>query len=138
MSYARFSAESDVYCYEDVSGGYRLHVATRRQPWFAEMPRMPHLFAPGGAKVFSMRRRFSWAFYRARVNLIRLVWRFVEMPKIGLSEDGRSITTDDAESLMAELVSLRCRGYRVPQYTLDRLASVAAEEKADWLHASIC
>src|SRR5687767_6611694 len=41
MSYCRWSTDDfqcDLYCYEDVSGGFTTHVAGRRKIWDAPLP----------------------------------------------------------------------------------------------------
>lgn len=45
MSYARWSADCDVYCYEDVSGGYTTMVSDKGPPWSYNDPDLPSFLA---------------------------------------------------------------------------------------------
>lgn len=106
MSYCRFSTKDcDLYCYEDVSGGFTTHVAARRARPGVKDPKFP---ATGG-----------------RAAIVRWL-REVEdnRVQIGLPYDGQSFNDPDLPSFLARVKHLKAVGYRVP----DRVIREIEEE----------
>ncbi len=110
MSYCRFSTDDfqcDVYCYEDVSGGWTTHVAGRRTIFPGPLPEP---LAPDDwtAEAFLARHRtVTEMFDRAKHETI------------GLAHDGADFRDGTLEEFRATLVMLRDAGYRVPEYVFD-------------------
>ena len=119
MSYCRFSSDnwkSDVYVYEDVSGGFTTHVAKTRKTWYI-IPDAPlSLLLWGGILGIVWR-----AWHRAHM------WMVGRSPtvKIGGLYDGADFNDDTALDCVSTLVMLRAAGYNVPQYVIDSLGEEA-------------
>lgn len=128
MSYCRWSCDDyrcDLYCYEDVSGGYTTHVASSRYDWeppspspysVAEMDRLLRA-EPGGA---------AWAKsqqdYHAKLGGAPIV-------RIGLPLDGKSFNDPDLESFRQRVADLIEMGYRAPAYVLETIDEEIADER---------
>lgn len=123
MSYCRWSSDDfrcDLYCYEDVAGGWTTHVAGNRI-----LGDIPHedwkLLATGrteDAKEF-MRQ------HRAQSDFLKTAQR----APIGLPHDGQSFNDPTLEAFRARVVALREMGYRCPDYVLDAIDEEIADER---------
>jgi hypothetical protein len=129
MSYCRWSCDDyrcDLYCYEDVSGGYTTHVASSRYHWeppspspydMAEMDRLLRAEPGGAAWQRSMKD------YNAKLAEAPIV-------PIGLSCDGQSFNDPDLASFRQRVADLIEMGYRVPPYVLETIDEEIADETA--------
>lgn len=112
MSYCRFSSDDfqcDLYCYADVFGGYRTHVATRKYVLSTELP-PPLPWSKADTK--------AWL---AREKEVRRILDSATMVRIEKSEDGKSFTDETAPELLKRIEWLRSLGYRCPDSTFDRI-----------------
>lgn len=119
MSYCRWSNDDfqcDVYCYEDVNGGFTTHVAECRPVLDGTLP-PPVPFDPIRVEDWLARHEkvLAWA-------------RDAQSVKIGLPHDGETFNDPDAASTADRLQMLKEAGYNVPQYAIDSLRLEAAEE----------
>lgn len=112
MSYCRFSSDDyqcEVYCYEQVGGGFVTHVASNR--YVGEVPKAIPLNHPSTEEIMSAHRdQMEWL-------------RTASSIAIGLPHDGCCFVDDSAGECADRLESLRNDGYRVPQFAIDRLRS---------------
>lgn len=114
MSYCRFSCnnwKSDVYVYEDVSGGFTTHVARSRRT-LPIIPDAPLSLAGGSVG------RWVWLLWH-RLHM----WSLSVTPlrKIGGANDGENFNDETASECAKTLMLLRGVGYRVPQHAIDAL-----------------
>ena len=111
MSYCRWSSDdfqSDVYVYEDVSGGWTTHVAARRVSFSREgLPPVED--------------------YIARDSEILSRMAAAEYSPIGLPHDGASFNDPTASACADRLEALRVVGYTVPQDAIDALRAEPEE-----------
>ena len=110
MSYCRWSSDNwrcDLYCYEDVSGGFTTHVAGNRV--VGEIPAEPPLVLP---------LPDDWAQQHSRVMAFLST---AERRPIGLPHDGESYNDPDLQSFLERVTSLRADGYNVPDYVFDEI-----------------
>jgi hypothetical protein len=109
VSYCRWSSDgwrSDVYCYEDVKGGWTTHVAgLKRVGLDTLIPIDPDLLDLTAENATEWTMAHS-AFMRALEKL--------EMAPIGLPHDGETFRDPTLEAFKARLVMLRDEGYHVP------------------------
>lgn len=121
MSYCRFSSDNfkcDVYCYESAHGGFVIHVAKNRRVGATPIPELPPLLSVTPEEFREAHKRQSeW------LNTAVVV-------PIGLPDDGETYDADTAEETANMLISLRAKGYRVPQYAIDTLLEEANENKS--------
>lgn len=150
MSYCRFSSDnfmSDVYVYEDVSGGWTTHVAANCKL----IPPIPDIIGGSfsmrvhkwlGCKfddsarkvVYPSRMRAmigkAWysftAFWHNKIHCGSL--RLIPSRNIGLPHDGGYFNDETPAECAETLKMLRGLGYRVPQYAIDALES---DERGD-------
>jgi hypothetical protein len=142
MSYCRFSSMnwmSDVYVYEDVSGGWTTHVARSRRV----VPPVPDISVSLSSVVHRWsraywdrelreivypslwRKRVSnvWfdiiSFWHSRVHMGSLA--LIPLHPIGLPFDGESFNDPTAEDCADRLEWLLEMGYRVPRSAIDAL-----------------
>jgi hypothetical protein len=122
MSYCRWSSDgwrSDVYVYEDVSGGWTTHVAGRKRTHPEECPKLPwDRDAPDWEK------RFTAAYEAER--------KWVDestLEPIGLPHDGESFNDPTPGDCADRLEALRALGYHVPQHAIDTLRAEAEEKQ---------
>jgi hypothetical protein len=145
MSYCRWSSDnwmSDVYVYEDVSGGWTTHVAGRRRP-FGPVPdlmssRLTMALHGWSGCIWDRERRemvypqrwrgavyHAWCsfltFWHNRVHMGSL--RLIPLRQTGLPADGESFNDPTPTDCADRLEGLRAMGYRVPQYAIDALRS---------------
>lgn len=114
MSYCRWSSDGfkcDVYVYEDVSGGWTCHVASRKVVNFHEAPPQPGFILEEDKEEWMVKHRayMHWL----ENDAIR--------ENIGLEFDGRTFNTDTATEMGNSLHMLKEMGYQVPQYAIDSL-----------------
>jgi hypothetical protein len=117
MSYCRFSNDDfqcDVYCYEDIRGGYTTHVARSRLVFDGPLPEKVPLEDFG-----------AWC---KRHEVIMNAVRDAERKAIGLPFDGEEFSDPTAAECASRLEWLRGLGYNVPQYAIDSLREEAEEE----------
>lgn len=109
MSYCRFSSDnwqSDVYVYADVTGGFALHVASRKLA--CELTPLPDINDD----------EVAWAkAYQAQLQEVSHAPR----EDIGLPYDGESYYLPDVQATLDKLFTLRDAGYRIPQHAIERL-----------------
>ena len=122
MSYCRFSCDnwkSDVYVYEDVSGGFTTHVAATRRVW----PIVPD--APLSLAATSVGRWIWNKWHRLHM------WMVDKSPRQAIcgGYDGASFRDPTASACAYWLEMLRAAGYRVPQYAIDALREEAKQER---------
>lgn len=117
MSYCRWSTdnfECDLYCYEDVRGGWTTHVASNRHVGVCPPLRDRDMCDP---KEF--------------IQAIRAQSKFLdeaERVAIGLPHDGETFNDPTLEDFRARLVALREAGYRFPESVLANVdADIAGE-----------
>lgn len=111
MSYCRFSDndfQCDVYCYQDVSGQFVIHVAQSKPVPDDSMP--PPL--PDGASIDDV---------VARSILVSQWLRGARRRNLGLEHDGETFILPTAKEAAAKMIDLRNAGYRVPEYAIDSL-----------------
>lgn len=105
MIYCRFSDcgyQSDVYAYEDVAGGFTVHIASYR--YDRAIPE--HDFSSVEAMNASNVRR-------------KEVFGQAKRLPTGLPLAGATFHCGSLEMLLARLQELRAAGYRVPQHAID-------------------
>lgn len=149
MSYCRFSSNnwmSDVYTYEDVSGGWTTHVAGRRRP-FGPVPDMMwgrislavSRWSRGrwdrdtGSMVYPNRLRkavaFAWfsfvSWWHTDVHMRTLHW--IPLRPIGLPFDGETFNDPTPGECADRLEWLRGLGYRVPPGVIEDLRSESSQ-----------
>lgn len=111
MSYCRFSSDNwrcDLYCYEDVGGGWTTHVASNR--YAGDIPEVPELPRDGPAD--------EWiAAHRAQSDWIRTADR----APIDLPYAGARFNDPDLESFLARVRMLRDAGLNVPTWVDDAI-----------------
>ena len=110
MSYCRWSSDNfkcDLYCYEDVSGGYTTCVAGNRV--IGDVPKLPRLTAES-AKDGS---------YLTAYKLQMAFLESAEREKINLPHVGESFNDPDLESFLERLIYLRGLGYNFPDYVIE-------------------
>jgi len=142
MSYCRFSSSnwrSDVYVYEDVSGGWTTHVAGRRR-LVQPIPELSFSFSLklhrwSGCKYDTETLQFAYpskirrAVYHAWIYISAFWYRQVHMRSldmiplrpIGLRHDGETFSDPTPISCALRLLELRSIGYFVPEYAVENL-----------------
>ena len=132
MAYCRWSCLGgfcDLYCYEDVSGGYTTHVAGRKRVLRegVTLPPEPQLgelvLGEGDDKAAEDWTRRYHAYWQAANEL--------PMVKIGLPHDGQSFNDPDLDSFRQRVVDLMALGYRAPGYLLEEIDEEIASEKGE-------
>lgn len=110
MSYCRWSSDnwkSDVYVYEDVGGGWTIHVAGNKT--IEPAPTVPALGSVSNEEWL--------AAHKVQMAFLNTAPR----KSIGLSHDGQSFNEDDIPTTISRLLELRSMGYHVPEYALESL-----------------
>lgn len=108
MSYCRWSSDdwrSDIYCYEDVAGGFVTHVAANRI--VGDVPRLPELTESNFLEWMEA--------HAAQAAFIDAA----ERELIGLPHDGASFHDDELPELLQRLLDLKVMGYNVPAFALE-------------------
>ena len=128
MSYCRWSSDDfacDVYCYEDVSGGYTTHVAGNKaiidRSTLPDCPEMP----PRGSDEATVK---AWAEkYVVRHKALMALMENAKRKPIGLSHDGESFNDPDLESFLERLLALKTIGYNVPDWVIESVREEIAD-----------
>ncbi len=130
MSYCRWSTDDfqcDLYCYEDVSGGYTTHVAGRRRKYLEPLPPADPQPEHGNIEAW-----IAWA--ARQIDRLRLVQQRLENLQFEWEElptpDGGEWTFNDPDlpSFLARLLDLRRQGFQFPDYVLDAVRKEMAEQ----------
>lgn len=121
MSYCRWSSDNfgcDVYVYEDVSGGFTCHVASRKITNLDEAPEQ-------NVELFGLSEKEFNENLEPWLKNHRAFNEWLEQKAIrediGLEFDGKSFNVDTATDMANQLEMLRDMGYKVPQYAIDSL-----------------
>jgi len=112
MSYCRWSTDNfrcDLYCYEDVSGGWTTHVAGRR--------RTPE-YTDFDSKLTSNSNEYA-------------EWGAKSFAPIGLLCDGQTFNDLTLEDFLARVTSLRGMGYIVPDSVFKHIKEEIEDERAE-------
>ena len=130
MSYCRWSSDDfqcDLYCYEDVGGGWTTHVAVNRLilPDVLPPPVQPHR---DGSEAENQRWAKEWV---DRSQAMRPIYDAAKRVPLGLPFDGKSFNDPDLESFLARLLQLREVGYKFPDYVIESVREEIAEERTD-------
>lgn len=118
MSYCRWSSDDfacDLYCYEDVRGGYTTHIASNRV--VGEVPPVPDILEVVPEE---------WV---AACNAQDAFLGTVQREPIGLPFDGQTFNDPGLESFLARLIELRAAGYRFPECVLNDVKAEIEQEK---------
>jgi hypothetical protein len=130
MSYCRWSSDGfgcDVYVYEDVSGGFTCHVASRKIVNLHEAPHCPSFFDYPTDKDGKISDESVSDFVgKHHIYMEWLREKAIREP-IGLEWDGKSFNVETATSMGNELSILKEMGYSVPQYAIDALLEEGKE-----------
>lgn len=124
MSYCRWSSANwtcDIYCYENVSGGYTTHVAGSRLVGDAPQANFPLPGAPDE----------TWAAYSMAHEVQRRWLETAKREPIGLAHDGETFNDPDLASFLKRLTGLRSLGYNVPEDVLRSLREEIAETSGE-------
>lgn len=111
MSYCRWSSDNwkcDLYCYEDVSGGWTTHVAGRRRVGEIPDDRREDFFA----------RRISAEEFFHLHNRQMEVLGTLPMEDIDLPHAGETFHDGSLQEFKDRLLMLRKIGYHFPDYVL--------------------
>ncbi len=118
MSFCRFSSDDfqcDLYCYEDMYGGYRTQVAQSRVVFNQPLP----------PKIdFTSGRMDDWL---ARHQVVQSMVREAKRKRIGLPFDGENFVDETLEDFLQRLLNLRKAGYRFPDSVIDAVKAEMAE-----------
>lgn len=123
MSYCRFSSDdfqSDVYVYEDVSGGFTTHVASKRRVFKGPLP--PRLPLPEKTD-----RQWAECYLAREREVMRMVGE-ADLVDIGLPYDGQTFNDPTPGAAADRLEMLRKAGYNVPQSAIDMLREESQED----------
>ena len=108
MSYCRWSSNNwdcDLYCYQDVAGGYTTHVAENRV--VGPIPQMPK-YATVGFDAWFMA-------YKAQMDWLKTA----KHEHIGLPHDGQTFNDPTAAALLERVLALCDIGYHVPDAAIE-------------------
>lgn len=108
MSYCRWSSDDyqcDLYCYEDVMGGYTIHVAAYRYIFKKPLP-----------SPIPLDNIEEWL---ARNNEVDQIIKEADRTAIGLKFDGQTFNEKTPHDFLVRLLILRKAGYKFPDYVLD-------------------
>ena len=119
MSYCRWSSDDwqcDIYAYEDVYGGYSIHVASNRRVNIENIPKADHI-KDIPKWIEAHKKQMEW------------LDKNNELKKIGLPYDGESFREPNLESFKKRMLQLRKTGYNFPDYVLEQIDDELFEEK---------
>jgi len=106
MSYCRWSEDSDGYCYEDCSGGYRIHVAENRLKDGCNYPK---------------------DLFHSVDNLDKFIEEYDKYHvAIKLPHAGEVFTESNLDRLLERLLELRDIGYIVPEHVIEEIRNEIA------------
>ena len=117
MSYCRWTDDSDVYVYEDASGGWTTHVAGRRR---IDPPPGPSLELLRDGQVF-------WYLMLDRMSDSAREVTGDPMEDLAAPSAGKSFNDPTPGECADRLEALRAEGLMVPQYAIDDLREEARE-----------
>ena len=109
MSYCRWSSndwQCDIYAYEDVMGGYTIHVASNRI--VGDIPKADHI-KDIRLWIEAHKKQMDW------------LDKNDKREKIGLPYDGESFSEPTLEDFKNRLLELRNIGYKFPDYVLETI-----------------
>jgi hypothetical protein len=112
MSYCRFSSDnfkSDVYVYENIIGGYTIHVAQSRV--IGDVPKIPNLIEASLNDYMEA--------YTKQTEFMKTA----DYENIGLKYDGKTFNIDSATECAEKLIELRKEGYHIPDGVIDILVN---------------
>lgn len=115
MSYCRWSSDNfncDLYCYEDINGGWTTHVAGSR--YVGDIPKIDYEAPP---EVWTQQ-------FRAQHEFLRVT----TMEPIGLPYDGQTFNDPTLDEFRLRIVMLKEAGYIVPDHVLEQIDEEIAEE----------
>lgn len=119
MSYCRWSSDNwkcDLYCYENVNGGWTTHVAAQKVTGDV----------PEELEIGSVPAEEWIKAHNAAMDFLDTA----ERKPIGLPHDGRSFNDPTLEAFRERLLDLRAAGYSFPDYVLDEIDAELAHEPA--------
>lgn len=120
MSYCRWSSDDfrcDLYCYEDVSGGWTTHVAASRT---VDDP-------PVAGEITGSMSDAEMATWLA-AHKAQMAWLETAARRpVGGAHDGASFSDPTIEAFRARLTDLRVSGYRFPDYVIEAVDAEIAE-----------
>jgi hypothetical protein len=123
MSYCRFSCDNfqcDVYCYEDISGGFTTHVAGNR--CVGEIPKVPSLSTVKKGDEQSMQNYIDA--HNAQMQFLENC----ERVEIESEHAGKSYNDDDLSGLLARLTMLKECGFNVPDFVFESIKEELADD----------
>lgn len=124
MSYCRWSSDNwkcDVYCYEDVRGGWTTHVAGMKRIGEIPIYEFPKDDSPEEQERF-MRE------YKAHNEAVDKS----TLEPIGLPHDGETFNDDTLEEFRGRLTMLKEAGYHVPKWVFETIdEEMLSEATAD-------
>ena len=109
MAYCRWSSDDwlcDLYCYEDVSGGWTTHVAGNRV--VGEIPKAPMSMLQEEPDEWMIAHKNQMSFLET-----------AKRKEIDLPHAGESFNDATLEDFLARLLELREVGYRFPDSVLE-------------------
>lgn len=115
MSYCRWSSDdfwSDIYCYEDLTSCYTIHVACKRIA--GDIPKTMHLLSRDTIPAFMEAHKKQVAFLDT-----------AEREPIGLPHDGETFSYGLPGEAADKLDELRDMGYHVPEHAIRELREEA-------------
>lgn len=124
MSYCRWSTDDfgcDLYCYQDVSGGWTTHVASNKRVYTVPVP-PPVAWAPNSDNA-------AWVERDQQMSALKEGAGYALVP-IGLPCDGETFHDPTLTEFRDRIVSLRAMGYQCPD-------SVLAEIDEEIAHALV-
>jgi hypothetical protein len=127
MSYCRWSDndfQCDAYVYEQVGGGFVIHVAGNRVKFRDILPPAVPLVSDDMS---------AWI---ERYKVVQAMLETVTREPIGLPFDGETIQAATAGDCADELERLRAVGYNVPQYAIEALRDEQAAADVSQHNAS--
>lgn len=113
MSYCRWSSDDwmcDCYVYQDVAGGYTIHVAARRR-----------IRRPQPAVDESSPERFAETFMAQMKDV-----ESIPLEAIGMPHDGATYRLSSLPELRDTLLMLQAAGYNVPAWVLEDIGEEIA------------
>jgi hypothetical protein len=125
MSYCRWSNDDfrcDLYCYEDVAGGWTTHVAARRYVGSSERPHEEWRLLLGNDEEQA-------EFWRQHAALHEWLEKAQLVPP-GLGHDGKTFHDYSLEDFLARLLMLQGAGYFFPPSVIDDVRQEIKEKSA--------
>ena len=125
MSYCRWSSDNwrcELYCYEDISGGYTTHVAGRKRIGLETLPPNPlvELIENAEGEI-----KDGWNDrYRTHHDALMAL----PLEDITLPHAGETFNDPDLASFKERLLWLRSLGYSFPDYVLATIDEEMKEE----------